>query len=118
MLLDIPDSIIQPEVMISALMDIQIAESAAMQLKTDSLTPTSLIREYYPDIFGHYDITEAEFKRSYTYYTEHPLVLNYIYEKVLEQLNLMLSDPGADTVHIKQPKAGFPDTARLNQQKK
>lgn len=106
MLKGVPDTLIQPNDMVPILVDIQVAESAAGQLKTDSLKTDALLETYYSSIFKHYAISPHKFENSFAYYTEHPLVLNYIYEKVVEQMNLM--DKGGiapqDTSKNKQPK--------------
>lgn len=97
MLDDIPDTIIQVNDMINILTDVHLAESAAPVLKNDSINADVLIQSYYPMIFEHYEISQQKFKSSFQYYTEHPLILNYVYQKVIEQLNLM--DSGNKTVN-------------------
>lgn len=105
MLDDVPDTIIQSDQMIDILVDIHLAESAAPVLKTDSIKPEHLMQSYYSIIFEHHTITQSKFENSFQYYTEHPLVLNYIYQKVVEKLNLMESayKPAKDTTQKNTP---------------
>lgn len=103
MLSAVPDSLIQPTEMIPILLDIQLAESAAGQLKTDTVKADDLLKKYYPSIFHHHNVTQQNFINSYSYYQEHPLLLNYIYQHMVEKMNL-IEQGGVnanDTVQLK-----------------
>lgn len=93
MLTTIPDSILPVQKMAEVLTDIHIAESAVQELKTDSLRLMKdvIIRDYYTDIMTLHKVSFIEFKNSYDYYTEHPLLMNYIYKNVTNNLSLLES---------------------------
>ncbi|MBC8173831.1 MAG: DUF4296 domain-containing protein [Chitinophagales bacterium] len=92
MLHDIPDSIIAADKMISILTDVHLAEAAAQELRSDSVKADVLLKKYYPEILDYYQVTGQQFENSYDYYTKTPLLMNYVYQKIIEKLNLMESE--------------------------
>jgi Domain of unknown function (DUF4296) len=93
MLQDIPDTVIGYEEMTDILVDIHIVESIVQESQVDSVRSNrdKILSGYYGHIMLKYGVTQEQFTSSYDYYTDHPLVLNYIYQRVTEQLNLMES---------------------------
>lgn len=79
--------------MTDILVDIHIVESIVQESQADSIRSNrdKILSGYYGHIMNKHGVTQEQFTSSYDYYTDHPLVLNYIYQKVTEQLNLMES---------------------------
>jgi hypothetical protein len=95
MLKNIPDSILQPDKMAEVFVDIHLAEASALALKTDSVHIDDLLNAYYPAILQHHNITRQQLEHSYTYYTVNPLIMDYVYKKVIDALNLAEKGPSA-----------------------
>ena len=93
MLQSVPDSIIQVENMALILADIHLAEASMQELKTDSIRKhkDEIITAEYAKIFALHKVNYAQFKNSYAYYSDNPLLMNYIYKEVTHQLSLLES---------------------------
>ncbi len=100
MLQKIPDSIIKMDVMIDVMTDVHLAESASQEIKKVDSIPVNRVdslQNYYDYIFSYYNIDSSDFRRSYKYYVNQPLLMNYMYGEILEKLTIMESEN-------KQPK--------------
>lgn len=93
MLNSVPDSVIAPDMMAKILTDVHLAESAVQEVHNDSarVNKSHLVAGYYADIFSLYQVDYAQFKSSYQYYTDNPLLMNYIYKEVTNNLSLLES---------------------------
>ncbi len=93
MLNEVPDSIIQVEPMVNILVDIHLVEASMQELKTDSMREykNQIIASDYLQVMEMHRVKYAQFKSSYDYYSEHPLLMNYIYKEVTQQLSLLES---------------------------
>ncbi|MFN3940716.1 MAG: DUF4296 domain-containing protein [Chitinophagales bacterium] len=93
MLAAVPDSILSAQKMADVLTDIHLAESAILEIKSDSVRERRnlIIGEYYADIMSLHNVSFSDFLNSYEYYTQHPLLMNYIYKMVTDNLSLLES---------------------------
>ncbi|MBP7399397.1 MAG: DUF4296 domain-containing protein [Chitinophagales bacterium] len=93
MLNDVPDTIIQIGPMVKILADIHLAEATMQELKTDSMREhkNEIIASDYLKIMAMHHVEYEQFKSSYDYYSEHPLIMNYIYKEVTQRLSLLES---------------------------
>ena len=91
MIKNVPDTVIAVEPMIDIMTDIHLAEAWVQENKTDSIAPDIRLKQHYAEIYQLHDITDEAYKKSYKYYSANPVLMNYIYTKVVEQLNVMES---------------------------
>lgn len=93
MLNDVPDTIIQVEPMVKILTDIHLVEANMQELKTDSMRAhkNEIIASDYLKIMAMHHVDYEQFKSSYDYYSQHPLIMNYIYKEVTQRLSLLES---------------------------
>lgn len=85
---EIPSDIIPQDTMMHVLMDIHLAEAGLRTNDTfhaDSIMQVTV--NYYDFIFTKYRITKDEFKRSFKFYTDHPDILEDIYQKMIEEMS-------------------------------
>ncbi len=92
MLQNVPDSVLSVENMITVLTDIHLAESWVNINKSDTISKDDRLKQYYAQIFDLYDTNVKEYQSSYNYYSNEPVLMNYIYQKVTEKLNLLESE--------------------------
>lgn len=105
----VPDSVLKVETMIEVMTDIHLAEAWVIEQKNDSIANDVKLESYYAGIYSNYGISAQHYKSSFTYYAQHPALMNYIYIKVTEKLNLLESQ----NRHLGQPK----NTNLKNEQK-
>jgi hypothetical protein len=91
----IPDGIIAKDSMMFIMMDVHIAESGVKTLNADSTSINN--KTYYEFIFKKYHISEAQFQKSLTFYTNNPELLEEIYTKMIEEM----SRKETETYHLK-----------------
>lgn len=87
----IPENVLSKEEMTSLMVDIHLAE-AAMNLGSNpqSFSPTSVSID--ADILKKHHTTKQLFEESFTFYTEHPVLMNEIYQDVLNELSRMQAE--------------------------
>ncbi len=101
MMENVPDSVLAVDVMISVMTDIHLAESWSRLNKSDTIPQDDRLIIYYAQIFDMHDTDVRKYKSSYNYYSNEPVLMNYIYQKVTEKLNLLESE---NTNILKQDK--------------
>ncbi|MBK7038515.1 MAG: DUF4296 domain-containing protein [Bacteroidetes bacterium] len=101
MMQNVPDSVLPIENMIIVLTDIQLAESWVNINKTDTIPKDERLKIYYAQIFDIHETNVRKYQSSYNYYANEPVLMNYIYQKVTEKLNLLESE---NTNILKQNK--------------
>lgn len=89
---NVPDSIIVVDSMVNIITDIQLAESFVNESRMDTVPKEDRLKQYYSEIFAMHHIKAADYQRSYDYYVADPVLMNHIYVKVTEKLNLMESE--------------------------
>ena len=94
-----PERLLSEQEMIAIMTDVQIIEAGINQQKSQERERTfsdtvmftaqdfaKLARNYYNQLFEHYDITDSIFAQNMRYYTERPAVLERIMDSVLQRL--------------------------------
>ena len=94
-----PDRLLNEQEMIDIMTDVQIIEADINYQKSqeysDDINDTikrvpknyvSISRNYYAQLFEHYDITDSIFAQNLRYYTERPAVLEKIMDSVVQRL--------------------------------
>jgi len=82
----IPSDIISPDKMVPILVDVHLVEGA----RNGSLIlgDTNQIEDYYAKIYQKYRVSEADFKTSFAFYSDHPDHFIPIYERVVDSLKI------------------------------
>ena len=94
-----PERLLSEKEMIDIMTDVQIIEADInFQISqepghdiddTIKVVPKNYVkmsREYYAQLFEHYDITDSIFSQNLKYYTERPAVLEKIMDSVVQRL--------------------------------
>lgn len=92
MMRNIPDSVISFDSMVNITCDIHLAEALASESRQDSVPKDERLKVYYGEIFHLYNISSERYKRSYDYYVAHPVLMQEIYAKVTDKLNILESE--------------------------
>lgn len=92
MLTNVPDSVLAVDTMIAIMTDIHLAEAWAADNHPDSLNQDEQLKKYYAEIFAKHHIHALQYRSSYNYYTNEPVIMNHIYTKITERLNLLESE--------------------------
>ena len=92
-----PERLLNEQEMIDIMTDVQILEADINYQKMDERDPkdsttvvpkdyVKMSRDYYDQLFEHYDITDSIFSQNMKYYTEHPDMLEKIMDSVMNRL--------------------------------
>lgn len=81
----IPDDVIHKDSMMFIMMDIHIAEAGVKTLNADSVAINN--KTYYEFIFKNHHVSEEQFRKSLTFYTDNPELLQEIYTKMTEEMS-------------------------------
>jgi hypothetical protein len=95
----IPERLLSEQEMINIMTDVQIIEADINYQKsqereqepndTIKIIPKDYVkisRDYYPQLFEHYGITDSIFEQNLKYYTERPAELEKIMDSVMQRL--------------------------------
>ena len=95
----VPDRLLTEQEMITIMTDVQIIEADINRQKTQErerdpndttkVVPKDYVaisRDYYAQLFEHYDITDTIFAQNMRYYTERPETLEKIMDSVMQRL--------------------------------
>lgn len=93
----VPEDLIETEVMKKILIDVQLAEAYTQSVKTDSTVNKVAIEEYYQQIFTIHGTDFEAFQNSFDYYTHFPDSLQLMYEDMLNILSTTESKSKANT---------------------
>lgn len=87
----IPDTVLSQQKMQAILLDMHLAEAVAnkKQAPADSVTQVAL--GLYQKIYTKHQTTEEQFKNSFDFYTAHPVLLDSIYSRVIDELSVQES---------------------------
>ncbi len=83
----IPDDVIHPEKMTHILTDMHMADAVAETKAQTGADERSLTLKYHAQIFKNYSVTHEEFVKSQKFYEDNPVLLNKIYDNVLQELS-------------------------------
>lgn len=85
---EIPENVLQKEVMVDFLIDAYIAESKTKNLRLPHDSARVIFRHYELALYNRHNITEEAFERSYQFYLEHPKLFEEINATVLDSLGV------------------------------
>ncbi len=104
-----PERLLSEQEMITVMTDVQIIEADINYQKTQErerdpkdttkVEPKDyfkMSREYYDQLFEHYNITDSIFSQNIRYYTERPEVLERIMDSVANRLTKAQTEPQRD----------------------
>ena len=86
----IPEGIIPPEEMAQIFRDIHLTDALLSRKRFRINTDFTDINSYYKDIYEKHGYSRAYFDSSLKFYTDHPYVLDAMYEQVLTELSIMV----------------------------
>jgi len=83
----VPDHVMPRDKMAEVLVDIHLVEGARVgrDIMGDSLHSDF----YYAKVYDKHNITKADFDTSFSFYSQHPKVMDKIYSRAIEKLNKM-----------------------------
>lgn len=81
----VPKGTVSDSMMVKILTDFHLVEGAKVGNKIMGDTIPATV--YTAKVYQKYNLTEAEFEKSFRFYTSHPEIMQGIYEKVIENLN-------------------------------
>lgn len=84
----LPEEVLTHEEMVPLILDIYIAEGRLTELRVKRDSSEQIFEVYEEKIFEKHGIDKETYKKSMTYYYDHPQGLEKIYETVLDSLNL------------------------------
>ncbi len=89
---EIPADVLKKEEMVAVLTDVQIAEAAInKQTEVGNFGP-DYTAAYYNFIFSKHKITVDIYRKSMEWYTQHPELLDKVYEEVIIELSKKQSE--------------------------
>lgn len=84
---EIPTDILNRPKFTSIMIDVQLAEGIKTQYAHSRNKDGQLNKELYEEIFERHDITEDEFRKTFSYYQSQPELMEGIFEQVLDSLS-------------------------------
>ncbi|WP_417611154.1 DUF4296 domain-containing protein [Owenweeksia hongkongensis] len=81
----VPEGTVSDSMMVKILTDFHLVEGAKVGNKIMGDTIPATV--YTAKVYQKYNLTEAEFEKSFRFYTSNPDMMEGIYEKVIENLN-------------------------------
>ncbi|WP_229201705.1 DUF4296 domain-containing protein [Arsenicibacter rosenii] len=82
-----PDNLIPPDKMADVLTEIHLAESRVSRLNLRSLDSSNLVYQRLEgQIFKKFAVDTSAYRKSYAYYSSHPVELEGVYKQVTEKL--------------------------------
>lgn len=87
---NVPDGILPKEKMVAVMIDIHIARAAFdfSVIQGDSLNRVA----YYDYIYKIHNVPKEQFIKSFNYYTEHPELMQKVYQEVIIELSKKLAE--------------------------
>lgn len=83
-----PDDLLPKDKMVPLLIDIYVGESRVNNLRLSRDSSMAIFEVYEGELFKQHEVTDSAYRRSMTYYYNHPKELEEIYGIVLDSLNL------------------------------
>lgn len=110
----VPSELIQPAKMQSILMDILIidAVNSIKQGADQSLNITDLNSKSIATVLKNYQISDAAFKKSYSYYLAHPDILKPIADSISAIAARQVINSYSDTLNTHSNDTNIPDVKR------
>ena len=110
----VPSELIQPAKMQAILMDILIidAVNSIKQGADQSLNITDLNSKSIATVLKNYQISDAAFKKSYSYYLAHPDILKPIADSISAIASRQVINSYSDTLNTHSNDTNIPDVKR------
>jgi hypothetical protein len=83
----VPDNVIPMNKMESILADMHITDAVAETKAQMGMNEKLLAQEYHEQIFKNHGTTREEFLKSYKFYEANPVLLNKMYDHILDSLS-------------------------------
>lgn len=97
----VPAEIIPKDSLINIIVDLHIADAVLLNPITQSKISDISSNLLYKKVLNKYAITRERFNTSINFYAETPIVLDSIYDKVIEKLSLIESNGYNDSLMMK-----------------
>jgi hypothetical protein len=99
-----PSDVLSKDKMVDVLVDVHLAEASLGLERISGPRLDQLTAKKYDSVFMKHQITYEQFKTSYEYYVEHPVVLDDMYQEVINHLSTMQGKFSSGPTHHKMPK--------------
>jgi len=96
-----PVGIIPKDSMVSIIADLHLADAVLLNANVQSKISDISSNRLYKTVLDKYGITRERFNRSIDFYAENPVVLDSMYDKVIEKLSLIESKGYNDSLLVK-----------------
>lgn len=87
----IPEGVLKPEQMELVLYDMHLAEGVVATVPSGADSNARRALGYYQIIYKKHQVTEEQFKQSFQFYVQHPVLLDSVYGRVIERLSVQES---------------------------
>ena len=84
-----PEHLVKERQMVKILIDVHIAEATFNNVRSDTLFKGLTSSDFYYSVLRKYEIPDSVFEQSFVYYASEPKKLEKIYQKVMNELNIM-----------------------------
>ncbi|MBL3656194.1 DUF4296 domain-containing protein [Fulvivirga sediminis] len=85
---DVPEGILHKDEMISIMLDMYLAEGKVNNLRITRDSSLAIFNAYEKALYDKHKVSDSVYRESLTYYYDHPIQLEMVYESVLDSLNL------------------------------
>ncbi|UII27257.1 DUF4296 domain-containing protein [Fulvivirga maritima] len=85
---DVPEGILEKDEMISIMLDMYLAEGKVNNLRITRDSSLAIFNAYEKALYEKHNVSDSVYRESLTYYYDHPMQLEKVYESVLDSLNL------------------------------
>lgn len=89
----IPSHLLTEQEMVDVMTDVQILESDMNYRKSNGKMIGDMAKEYYRQLFEHYEITDSIYMENIRYYTHDPAVMERIMDSVTQRLTREQTEP-------------------------
>lgn len=97
----LPDGIIPKDSLINIVVDLHLADAILLNPNVQSKISDISSNRLYRTVLEKYSISRERFDKSINYYAETPVILDSIYDKVIEKLSLIESKGYSDSLMMK-----------------
>jgi hypothetical protein len=84
----IPDNVMPMDRMINVLIDVHLIEASLSSKNLPRDTGIVFYNLYKKDLYSKHHIDDSLYKRSFDFYAGHPMLMDKIYERVIDSLSL------------------------------
>ncbi len=84
---EVPAGVIPMNKMQHILADMHVADAVAQNKAQMGMNEKLLTEEYTMQVYNNYNVTREEFLKSYKFYEANPVLMNIMYDSILEDLS-------------------------------